>query len=118
MRVPSSPLLFCAGAWLALEHNQDQWIQADLIATYEIESVITKKRHRADFVAAYYVSYKEVGRGWVTISTLFEGNDAISSTKINELPDNIVTRYIRLSPNSWSTRIAMRFDVTGCAIPG
>ena len=69
-------------------------------------------------MASYYVSYKEVGRGWVTISTLFEGNDAISSTKINELPDNIVTRYIRLSPNSWSTRIAMRFDVTGCAIPG
>ena len=70
------------------------------------------------WVSSYYVSYSQDGISWVEISTPFEGNDGKFITKTNVLPDNIDARYIRLSPNSWNTQIAMRFDVTGCALQG
>ena len=116
----SSPLLFCAGAWLAQETNQDQWIQVDLQTPHRIESVTTQGRPgtQNDWVTSYYVSHSQDGTSWEEISTLFEANEDSYAKKTNRLPDNIVARYIRLRPNSWNTRIAMRFDVTGCALQG
>ena len=70
------------------------------------------------FVAYYHVSYSQDGISWDEISTLFEANEDSDTKKTNLLPDNIETRYIRLSPNSWNTQISMRFDVTGCALQG
>ena len=69
-------------------------------------------------MTSYYVSHSQDGTSWEEISTLFEANEDSYAKKTNRLPDNIVARYIRLRPNSWNTRIAMRFDVTGCALQG
>ena len=118
--VPSSSLLFCAGAWLALQTNKYQWIQADLQMMHIIESVTTQGRPTAGnhWVTSYYVSYSQDGIRWEAISTLFEANEDRDTKKTNLLPDNIEARFIRLLPNSWNTRIAMRFEVTGCAVKG
>ena len=101
-------------------NDQNQWIQADLQTMHRIISVTTQGRsYKHDqWVKSYYASYSQDGLGWETISTPFEGNNDQNTKKTNLLPDNIVARYIRLLPNSWNTRIAMRFDVTGCALQG
>ena len=112
-------MLFCAGAWVP-RNNQDQWIQADLLTTHRIKSVTTQGRPRKqqDWVTSYYVSYSQDGTSWEEISTLFEANEDRDTKRTNLLPDNIEARYIRLSPNSWNSRIGMRFDVAGCAVKG
>ena len=122
MRLRSSPLLFCAGAWSPAVDNQDQWIQADLITTHRIESVTTQGKPEGGWsicwTKSYFVSYSRDGTSWVEISTLFTANEDRNTKKTNLLPDNIEARYIRLLPNSWETHICMRFDVTGCAVTG
>ena len=112
--------LFCVGTWAAKERDQNQWIQADLQTMHRILSVTTQGRYSRhnQWVTSYYVSYSHDGTMWETISTPFEGNDDTDTKKTNLLPDDIVARYIRLLPISWNTHVCMRFDVTGCAIPG
>ena len=120
MRLRSSPLLFCSGAWLARETNQDQWIAADLLTPHRIESVTTQGRPGTenDWVTSYNVSYSQDGIMWEEMSIIFEANEDRDTKKTNLLPDNFEARYIRLLPNSWNTRITMRFDVTGCRVQG
>ena len=120
MRVRSSSLLFCVGAWMPNRDNLNQWIQADLITTHRIESVTTRGKpgSYACWVTAYFVSHSPDETSWVEISTPFEANDDGGTMKTNLLPDNIEARFIRLSPNSWNYYICMRFDVTGCAVTG
>ena len=87
---------------------------------HRILSVTTQGRYSRhnQWVTSYYVSYSQDGTRWETISTPFEGNDDQNTMKTNLLPDDIVARYIRLLPISWEGHISMRFDVTGCAVPG
>ena len=111
---------FCVGAWAAKINDQNQWIQADLEAMHRILSVTTQGRYSRhnQWVSSYYVSYSQDGKRWEAISTPFEGNNDRDTKKTNLLPDNILAKYIRLSPISWSNHICMRFDVTGCVVPG
>ena len=121
MSVRSSKLLFCAGVWAALESNQDQWIQADLLTTHRIESVTTQGRpdnNYRQWVTSYYVSYSQDGTNWTDIPGLYTGNFDQNRKKTNRLPEGTEARYIRLRPNTWSGHISMRFDVTGCALHG
>ena len=115
-------MLFCAGAWTGTRDNLDQWIQADLITTHRIESVTTQGMPASGWLicwaTSYYVRYSRDGTSWVQISTVFTANEDRDTKKTNRLPDNIVARYIRLSPNSWERYICIRFDVTGCAVTG
>ena len=113
-------LFICVDVWAASVNDQNQWIQADLLVVHRIESVTTQGRPTdyTQWVTSYYVSYSQDGTRWETISTLFVGNNDQSTKKTNLLPGNIMARYIRLLPNSWNLHIAMRFDVTGCAVSG
>ena len=109
----------CVDGWAVSVNDQDQWIQADLRIAHRILSVTTQGRHSDNqWVTSYYVSYSQDGARWETISTPFEANVDRDTKKTNLLPDNIVARYIRLSPISWERAVSMRFDVTGCAVPG
>ena len=111
----------CVGAWAARVSDRNQWIQADLQTAHRIISVTTQGRsnaHYNQYVKSYYVSYRQDGATWETISTPFEANDDIDTKKTNLLSGNIVARYIRLLPISWNNHISMRFDVTGCGVSG
>ena len=119
MRVQSSPLLFCTGAWLARINDQNQWIQADLQATHRIESVTTQGRPNGgvrQWVRSYKVSYSQDGTNWLTLPGLYEGNFNRDEKKTNSLPDYTEARFIRLRPIEWFGHISMRFDVTGCEV--
>ena len=113
------PPVFCAGAWSPRYNNQHQWVQADLGATYRIESVTTQGQPSwfALWVKSYYISYSQDGTNWVDIPTLYSGNVDQFTKKTNNLPANTVTRYVRLRPQTWHHHISLRFDVTGCAAP-
>ena len=103
-----------------LDHNQNQWIQADLMKPHRIESVTTQGGPSINYywVKSYYFQYSQDGITWEEISRLFVGNRDKDTKMANPMPDNIEARFIRLRPNSWDTRISMRYDVKGCAVQG
>ena len=119
MIIEQSSLLCYPGAWTAKRSDKNPWIQADLQTTHRIESVTTQGRESHDqWVKSYYVSYSQDGTNWTNISELYTGNDDRNTKKMNNLPEHIEARYIRLLPNSWKNHKSMRFDVTGCALHG
>ena len=105
---------------MALDNNQDQWIQADLGTTLRIKSVITQGRPSSLYVqrvTSYYISYSQDGTNWVDLPTLYSGNVDQFTKKTNNLPPNTDARYVRMRPQTWQFLIALRFDVTGCVAP-
>ena len=70
------------------------------------------------FVAYYHVSYSQDGITWDELPGIYKANEDSDTEKTNLLPADIEARFIRLLPSGWDERIAMRFDVTGCAVQG
>ena len=69
-------------------------------------------------VTSYYISYSQDATFWVDIPTLYSGNVDQFTKKTNKLPPNTDATHVRLRPHTWLNQIALRFDITGCALPG
>ena len=93
-----------------------EWIQADLLATYELFNVTTQGRGDFDDgVSSYYISYGDDGETWVDIPELYQANRDAHTKVTNQLPANTIARFIRLRPQAHSSfrGMGLRWDVTG-----
>ena len=106
------------GAWSAVKSDQHPWIQADLLAVYILYNVTTQGRSDYDqWVTSYLVSYIQASDGggnWVHMSHNYTGNSDRNTKETHELPSGVVTRYIRLWPQTHNEHVSLRFGVTGC----
>ena len=108
------------GAWSAIKSDQHPWIQADLLAVYILYNVTTQGRavfSPGQWVTSYLVSYVQASGGggnWVHMSHIYTGNSDRNKKKTHQLPSNVVTRYVRLWPQTHHGHVSMRFGVTGC----
>ena len=105
--------LIYLGAWSAKRTADDQhpWIQADLLAVYILYNVTTQGRDgytqmNGQWVTSYLVSYIQASGGgnWVHMSHNYTGNVDRDTMKTHQLPSGVVTRYIRLWPQTYHTR--------------
>ncbi|TGZ36839.1 hypothetical protein CRM22_011389 [Opisthorchis felineus] len=112
-----------AGAWVALDQDDQQWIQIDLRKRKVIISVATQGKQGArQWVQDYYILYTDadVPVHWSIIKDnlgqplLFDGNVDDSGVRMNNFSYPIVARYIRLNPQRWHNLIALRMEVFGC----
>lgn len=46
----------------------------------------------------------------------FKGNDDENTPQSNMFDCPVIAKCIRVNPLEWSNRIALRFDLTGCAL--
>ncbi|XP_068599952.1 retinoschisin-like [Brachionichthys hirsutus] len=109
-------------AWLSKFNDQHQWIQIDLEEVRVVSGILTQGRCDADeWITKYSVQYRtEETLNWIYYkdqtgnNRVFYGNADRSSTVQNLLRPPIVSRYIRLLPLGWHTRIAMRMELLMC----
>ena len=47
---------------------------------------------------------------------LFEANFDLDTEVVNELPEPLVARYLKLHPVSWNEHIALQWRVKGCLV--
>lgn len=47
---------------------------------------------------------------------LFEANYDLDTVIVNELPEPLVARYLKLHPVSWNRHIALQWRVKGCLV--
>ncbi|XP_078069828.1 discoidin, CUB and LCCL domain-containing protein 1 [Mustelus asterias] len=110
--------------WAAAEGNSQQWLQIDLRERKYLTGIITTGSTLPRFlfyVETYKVSYSKDGKKWKVykesnnnVERIFEGNtDYCQLTRNNFIPA-IVARYIRVIPQSWSQRIAIKVELIGC----
>ncbi|XP_078421659.1 inactive carboxypeptidase-like protein X2 isoform X2 [Cetorhinus maximus] len=112
------------GAWCAHTEDQSQWIEVDARKLIEFSGVITQGRDSLlhnDWVNSFYVQFSNDSRTWMTYTDgyydwLFYGNVDTETPILNEFPETVVARYIRINPQSWNGSLCMRMEVLGCPV--
>ncbi|XP_041951280.1 discoidin, CUB and LCCL domain-containing protein 1 isoform X1 [Alosa sapidissima] len=102
-------------------HTGQPWLQLDLGEKRRITGILTAGSPSADhYVRSYKVEYRERNR-WKAYTqnnssepTVLEGNvDSHQQTR-STLQPSIVARHLRLLPQAWNQRVAMRVELLGC----
>ncbi|XP_067650638.1 mucin-5AC-like [Haliotis asinina] len=108
-------------AWLAAEENKKQYIQVDFLAPRIITGVTTQGRPTApSYVTSYKVFYSYDGANWNAYretkgeDMVFSGNFDNETPVTNMFMTPVRARYIRISPQTWSGMMALRFEIHGC----
>ncbi|KAM3186642.1 hypothetical protein ACTXT7_003895 [Hymenolepis weldensis] len=117
------PAIQGAGAWVARNNDDKQWIQIDLKKRTIITAVATQGRRGArEFVQDYYILYSDmdIPVQWAIVKDalgepqLFDGNTDDNTVKLVNFSRPIVARYVRLNPQRWHGLIALRMELFGC----
>ncbi|XP_073259033.1 uncharacterized protein [Porites lutea] len=110
------------GGWVALKNDLNQWLQVDLGTFTRVTRVATQGRDGYDqWVTKYRLQYSDDGDTFhsfkvITINSakVFPGNQDNSTVVYNPLSPPVTTRFIRLIPVGWHSRISMRIEIYGC----
>ncbi|XP_071175832.1 uncharacterized protein [Mytilus edulis] len=113
------------GAWVAGKNDVDQYIQVELPSPSLVRGITTQGRDGCckQWTTKYRVMYsldcktdwKPVGQ-LGTSDTFFKGNDDENTPQSNMFDCPVIAKCIRVNPLEWSNRIALRFDLIGCAL--
>ncbi|KAG2462598.1 inactive carboxypeptidase-like protein X2 [Polypterus senegalus] len=118
---------FYDGAWCAGRNDPLQWFEVDARRLTKFTGVITQGRNSlwlSDWVTSFRVMVSNDSHTWITIKNgtedmIFEGNHEKEVPVLNEFPEALVARYIRINPRSWyeNGSICMRVEILGCPLP-
>ena len=74
------------------------------------------------WVTTYKVTHSNDGFTWLTVADVdnqeitFIANVDKSTAVGNAMPPALIARFIRLNPQGWHTRIAVRWGIVGCPV--
>ncbi|GCB68112.1 hypothetical protein scyTo_0008182 [Scyliorhinus torazame] len=114
-------------AWTPSTDSSKQWIQVDLgflqhVSAIATQGAVSKETQRKYYVLTYKVDVSSTGEDWITVKEknkqpkIFQGNSNPKDIVIRQFPQTILTRYIRIRPQTWEGGIALRFELYGCKI--
>ncbi|XP_054079982.1 discoidin, CUB and LCCL domain-containing protein 1-like isoform X2 [Rissa tridactyla] len=110
-------------SWAAEPGSDSTWLELDLGARRNITGIITKgSSEQYDYyVTSYRVSSSRDGKNWRPYrgssgqeDKVFEGNADSYGEVSNAFIPPIVARYIRVTPQSWHQRVALKVALVGC----
>ncbi|XP_066191373.1 discoidin, CUB and LCCL domain-containing protein 1-like isoform X1 [Sylvia atricapilla] len=112
-------------SWAAEPGAKAAWLELDLGTRRNVTGIITKgssKQHNY-YVTSYHVSSSRDGKNWRPYrgssgqeDKVFEGNADSQGEVSNAFIPPMVTRYIRVTPQSWHQHVAMKVAVVGCQL--
>ncbi|XP_038613796.1 coagulation factor V [Tachyglossus aculeatus] len=113
-------------AWQAESSDNNQWLQINLLQTKKITAIATqgaKSLNSEMFVETYSVLYSDQGSHWKpytenlsSVPKILPGNINTNGLAVNYFNPPIFSRFIRIIPKTWNTRIALRIELYGCDI--
>ncbi|CAG5117515.1 unnamed protein product [Candidula unifasciata] len=117
---PHQARLGSASSWLAAVSDKHQYIQVDVLVPVYLSGITTQGQHdAASYVTSYKIQHSSDGVKWSPyrehgIDKLFPANRDSQTPVTNMFYKLVRARYLRISPQTWQGRIAMRFEVHGC----
>ncbi|KAF6719357.1 Inactive carboxypeptidase-like protein X2 [Oryzias melastigma] len=115
------------GAWCAGRDDPLQWFEVDARRLTKFTGVITQGRNSlwsSDWVTSFKVMISNDSHTWMTLKNgsddlIFRSNREKEIPVQNIFPTPVVSRYIRVNPQSWfpSGSICMRVEILGCPLP-
>ena len=118
---PSHYLLTSGSTWSPPTDDADQWLQATLDSLSHVYAVSTLG-HPSGHVQTFKLSHAVVESDFrfilsdsdVTSERVFTGNSD-SGTIVRNTFATVWTQHVRIHPISFNARIALRWDLHGCA---
>ncbi|XP_025057741.1 discoidin, CUB and LCCL domain-containing protein 1-like [Alligator sinensis] len=110
-------------SWAADPSADTQWLEIDLGGRKNITGIITKgSTDTYDYyVKSYRVLSSRDGKNWKAYRSasgqedkVFEGNANSHQEVSNTFIPPILARYVRIMPESWNQRIALKVALLGC----
>nr|XP_056712196.1 discoidin, CUB and LCCL domain-containing protein 1 [Euleptes europaea] len=112
-------------SWAANQSNHRQWLEIDLGERKRITGIRTTGSTMLNFnfyVKTFVVNYKNNSK-WRTYKGIlsseekvFEANSNHRDIVRNNFFPPIVARYVRIVPQSWHKKIALKVELIGCRI--
>ncbi|XP_068773930.1 discoidin, CUB and LCCL domain-containing protein 1-like [Struthio camelus] len=112
-------------SWAADPGSEAAWLEVDLGARRNVTGIITKgSSEKHDYyVKSYRVSSSRDGKNWRAYKgsggqedKVFEGNADSHEEVFNAFIPPIVARYVRITPQRWHQRIALKVALVGCQL--
>ena len=111
------------GAWVTDENRVGEYIQADFGQLQRIKAIATQGMagvsHR---VKSYKFAYSTDGVTYHYVTSDDDGSDRVFGGNVDRdtvvehsLDVPIVARFVRLYPQTWYSRISLRWEVYGCS---
>ncbi|XP_058391037.1 coagulation factor VIII [Diceros bicornis minor] len=122
---PSQARLHLQGrtnAWRPRVNNPKEWLQVDFQKTMKVTGITTqgvKSLLTSMYVKEFLISSSQDGHNWTLFLQkgkvkVFQGNQDSFTPVVNSLDPPLLTRYLRIHPQSWGHQIALRLEVLGC----
>uniref|UniRef100_A0A6J0UF81 Discoidin, CUB and LCCL domain-containing protein 1 n=1 Tax=Pogona vitticeps TaxID=103695 RepID=A0A6J0UF81_9SAUR len=113
-------------SWAANQSNHRQWLEIDLGERTKITGIRTTGSTMLNFnyyVKTFIVNYKNNNSKWRTYKgilsseeKIFRANSNHGDIVRNNFIPPIVARYVKIIPQSWHKRIALKVELLGCHI--
>ncbi|KAM9180230.1 coagulation factor VIII isoform 4-T4 [Dugong dugon] len=122
---PSQARLHLQGrinAWRPQVNSPKQWLQVDFQKTMKVTGITTqgaKSLLTSMYVKEFLISSSQDGHHWTLFLQndkvkVFQGNRDSFTPVVNSLDPPLLTRYLRIYPQSWMHQIALRLEILGC----
>ncbi|XP_054854844.1 discoidin, CUB and LCCL domain-containing protein 1-like [Eublepharis macularius] len=111
-------------SWAADQSSTEEWLEVDLGGKRNITGIITKgSSHKYNYyIKSYQVLFSRDGKNWKVYKSIdgedkvFEGNSDSHQEVSNTFIPPILARYLRITPQSWNQRIALKVELLGCQV--
>nr|XP_033791254.1 discoidin, CUB and LCCL domain-containing protein 1 isoform X2 [Geotrypetes seraphini] len=124
---PEQALLQNKGpSWASNHSSSREWLQIDLGKRERITGIITRGSMLPNFnffVETYVIKFTKEGSKWKTYKgplgkeeKIFKGNSNYLDTARNTFFPPLVARFVRIVPQTWHQRIALKAELLGCPI--
>ncbi|XP_037700288.1 discoidin, CUB and LCCL domain-containing protein 1 isoform X2 [Choloepus didactylus] len=108
------------------DHRQREWLEIDLGEKKKITGIRTTGSTQSNFnfyVKSFVMNFKNNNSKWRTYKGIlnneekvFQGNSNFRDPVRNNFIPPIVARYVRVVPQTWHQRIALKVELFGCQI--
>uniref|UniRef100_A0A8C5UG93 Uncharacterized protein n=1 Tax=Malurus cyaneus samueli TaxID=2593467 RepID=A0A8C5UG93_9PASS len=112
-------------SWAAEPGTKAAWLELDLGTRRNVTGIITKgssEQHNY-YVMSYHISFSRDGKNWRPYrgssgqeDKVFEGNFDSHGEVSNAFIPPVVARYIRVTPQRWHQRMALKVALVGCPL--
>uniref|UniRef100_A0A3Q2C895 Neuropilin 2b n=1 Tax=Cyprinodon variegatus TaxID=28743 RepID=A0A3Q2C895_CYPVA len=119
-------LNFKENGWTPAEDNNREYIQVDLhtlkvLTGIATQGAISKETKNVYYVTTFKLEVSTNGEDWMVYRhgknhKVFHANTDPTEVVLNRIPQPVLTRFVRIRPQSWKNGISLRFELYGCQI--
>ncbi|XP_077193886.1 discoidin, CUB and LCCL domain-containing protein 1-like [Paroedura picta] len=111
-------------SWAADQSSTEEWLEIDLGGRRNVTGIITKgSSHKYNYyIKSYRVLFSRDGKSWKVYKSIngedkvFKGNSDSYQEVSNTFIPPILARYLRIAPQSWNQRVALKVELLGCQV--